>query len=172
MSRNDWDNQFGQDPKVLEQALDENAMNLTFVGAFALKDPLRDKVKSCVTYARENSCINVRLVSGDHINTATAYAYKSGVLKSEEVDAGEYVIMTGEDFRNAVGTLVLYRNSETGDNQYVVQNLTVFKQIASELKVLARATQEDKYILTVGLRNMEKIVAVTGEGVNDIESLY
>jgi magnesium-transporting ATPase (P-type) len=116
MSRNDWDNQFGSDPKVLEQALDESAMNLTFVGAVALKDPLRDKVKSCVTYARENSHINVRLVSGDHINTATAYAYKSGVLKSEEAEAGEYVIMTGEDFRNAVGTLVLYRNSETGDN--------------------------------------------------------
>jgi hypothetical protein len=39
MSRNDWDNQFGSDLKVLEQALDESAMNFTFFGAVAIKDP-------------------------------------------------------------------------------------------------------------------------------------
>ena len=90
-------------------------MNFTFFGDVALKDLLRDKEKSVVTYVREYFNINVRLFSGDHINTATFYAYKSGVFKSEEAEAGEYVIMTGEDFRNAVSTLVLCRISDTGD---------------------------------------------------------
>jgi hypothetical protein len=45
MSHNDLDNQFGSDLKVLEQALDESAMNFTFFVDDALKDPLRDKKK-------------------------------------------------------------------------------------------------------------------------------
>lgn len=38
------------------------------------------------------------------------------------------------------------------------------------LRVLARATPEDKLLLTVGLKNLENRVAVVGEGINDVEA--
>lgn len=40
-----------------------------------------------------------------------------------------------------------------------------------ELKVLARSTPEDKYILVTGLKQMEEVVAVTGDGTNDAPAL-
>lgn len=39
------------------------------------------------------------------------------------------------------------------------------------MKVLARALPEDKYILVTGLRQMDKVVAVTGDGTNDAPAL-
>lgn len=40
-----------------------------------------------------------------------------------------------------------------------------------ELKVLARSTPEDKYLLVTGLKQMEEVVAVTGDGTNDAPAL-
>jgi len=47
----------------------------------------------------------------------------------------------------------------------------VFEKIAENLKVLVRASQEDKHLLTVGLRRMNRVVATTGDGINDVNSL-
>jgi len=41
-----------------------------------------------------------------------------------------------------------------------------FRAIADELKVLARATPEDKYMLVTGLIELGNVVAVTGDGTN------
>ena len=46
-------------------------------------------------------------------------------------------------------------------------NLEVFKSIAKDLKVMARSTSEDKYILVTGLIQIGEVVAVTGDGTND-----
>ena len=47
---------------------------------FGLKDPLRTTVPSCVKYAREHGHINIRMVSGDHIETAKSVAKTCGIL--------------------------------------------------------------------------------------------
>ena len=52
-----------------------------------------------------------------------------------------------------------------------IKNFKKFKTIAKELKVLARSTPEDKYILVTGLRQLDHIVAVTGDGTNDAPAL-
>jgi P-type E1-E2 ATPase len=39
------------------------------------------------------------------------------------------------------------------------------------LKVLGRANPLDKHILATGLRSLGKVVAVTGEGINDVDAL-
>lgn len=39
------------------------------------------------------------------------------------------------------------------------------------MKVLGRAIPYDKYVLTVGLKQLGKTVAVTGEGINDVDAL-
>lgn len=38
------------------------------------------------------------------------------------------------------------------------------------LKVLGRATPEDKLIMMVGLKNSDRKVAVVGEGINDVQA--
>lgn len=44
--------------------------------------------------------VNIRMVSGDHIGTATAVAYKAGILDEEDTNIDfKATVMTGEDFR-------------------------------------------------------------------------
>lgn len=74
----------GSPDQALEDSLNNGALPLTFIGVFGLKDSLRPKVKSAITYARDLGKLNVRLVSGDHYETAKAVALKSGILKPEE----------------------------------------------------------------------------------------
>jgi Ca2+ transporting ATPase len=40
-----------------------------------------------------------------------------------------------------------------------------------KLRVLARSTPEDKYMLVTGLKEMDHVVAVTGDGTNDAPAL-
>lgn len=46
-----------------------------------------------------------------------------------------------------------------------------FREVAEELRVLARSTPDDKYLLVTGLKAMDNVVAVTGDGTNDAPAL-
>ena len=50
-------------------------------------------------------------------------------------------------------------------------NKRAFRKIQKQLKVLARSTPEDKYLLVTGLREEGAVVAVTGDGTNDAPAL-
>ena len=47
----------------------------------------------------------------------------------------------------------------------------MFKTIAKELRVLARSSPEDKYLLATGLKALGHVVAMTGDGGNDAPAL-
>ena len=47
----------------------------------------------------------------------------------------------------------------------------MFSRIANDLRILARATPEDKFILVTGLIQLDNVVAVTGDGTNDAPAL-
>ena len=64
----------------MNNAMDEGTLKLTLIGTFGLNDPLRNKVKSCVEYAKDHAKLEVRLVSGDHVETAKAVALSTGIL--------------------------------------------------------------------------------------------
>ena len=74
--------------------------------------------------------------------------------------------MEGKKFRELVGGL---RSEVVEDNKiaFKVGNMDMFSRIAKDLKVLARATPEDKFILVTGLIDLNNVVAVTGDGSND-----
>jgi magnesium-transporting ATPase (P-type) len=93
--------------------------------------------------------MQVRLVSGDHIETAKAVALKAGILKPEEHNV-PYAVMTSSQFREFVGEVVTIEKSD-GTSEHVVENLDNFRECSNKLRVLARATAADKYLLTVGL---------------------
>jgi len=65
---------------------------------FGLKDPLRPTVQSCVKYARVHGHINVRMVSGDHIETAKQIAKQAGILKKED-EGRDYSVLLASEFR-------------------------------------------------------------------------
>jgi len=63
------------------------------------------------------------------------------------------------------------------DENYVEQlyftNSAIQEQFINtieNLKVLARASPEDKMIIAMGLKGMNKKIAVIGDGMNDVES--
>ena len=48
-----------------------------------------------------------------------------------------------------------------------IKNLENFKKIVSNLRIMARSKPIHKYALVVGLKELNYIVAVTGDGTND-----
>lgn len=93
--------------------------------------------------------------------------------------------MTGQQFRDEVGGLVQVPNPEKNAQEDIEENksndsddfvegigdLDKFKEIVRSLKVLARSTPSDKYLLVTGLRQAGEVVAVTGDGTNDAPAL-
>lgn len=142
---------------------------MIFLSAIGLKDQLRNNVKSAIKFAREKGDLTVRMISGDHFETAKSVAIKAGILNKEDL-AEENCIMTGEKFRNLCGAVSKERNID-GEDEYVLENQNGFNEIYQNLKVLARATANDKHAFVVGLKNQNRKVSVTGDGINDIEAI-
>ncbi len=74
--------------------------------------------------------------------------------------------MLGKDFREFVGGLV-----NGGSQDQHVGNIENFKKIAKNLKVLARSSPTDKYLMATGLKALNHVVAMTGDGTNDAPAL-
>lgn len=81
--------------------------------------------------------------------------------------------MTGKEFREQCGGLIKIEDpNNQGYLNEEIRNKLMFKRIAAKLKVLARSTPEDKYMLVRGLQDiMGRVVAVTGDGTNDAPAL-
>jgi magnesium-transporting ATPase (P-type) len=142
--------------------------NLTFLGVFALHDDLRDRVLRSVQYAQKGNIV-VRMVSGDNLETATQVAIRAGIITEEEAKV-KYTCMPAEEFRKMVGGMRRELDGE-GNQKMYIQNKKEFQQIANRLKVLSRAIPYDKHLLVVGLKELNRAVAVTGDGINDADAL-
>ena len=142
--------------------------DLTLIGVFALQDDLRPKIQNSVAYAQKGNIIT-RMVSGDHLETAVYTAIKAGILTEEESKM-KNAVMNAEDFRKAVGGM-RKELDERGNVKYVIQNKKEFLSIANRLRVLARAIPYDKHLLVVGLQDLNRAVAVTGDGINDVDAI-
>ncbi len=80
--------------------------------------------------------------------------------------------MIGQDFRAEVGGLKKIEDpSGNGRLKEEIGNKAGFRHIAPKLKVLARSTPDDKYILATGLQEIGSVVAMTGDGTNDAPAL-
>ena len=123
--------------------------------------------------------ITVRMVTGDNKITATAIAKECGILGDEsEIQDG---IMEGPEFYERLGGLICKNSGcgketskcECGANKITegVKNMDAFKPLHRKLRVLARSRPEDKYLLVTALKELQDIVAVTGDGTNDAPAL-
>jgi len=147
---------------------------LTLVGIVGLQDPLRPGITEAVRTCHQAG-INVRMVTGDNLETAVAIARKAAILSDADLaDDEQYVCMTGEAFRNAVDGRVEKRARSEDDRvgvHCVIGNIRRFREIERKLKVLARSQPDDKFLLVHGLIEIGRTVAVTGDGTNDAPAL-
>jgi magnesium-transporting ATPase (P-type) len=85
----------------------------------------------------------------------------------------------GEMFKNLVGgyeKIQKVKDGEEGESknveyEYVLKNPNNFARVVRDLKVIARATPDHKFLLVTGLKQIKRTVAVTGDGTNDAPAL-
>ncbi len=149
---------------------DELEDKLTLVAIAGIKDPLRPEIPEAVRTCKEAG-ITVRMVTGDITETAVSIAQNAGILSANfEMTPGTNTVMEGKVFRERVGGLIESTNDK-GDKVMKVRNMEAFTAIERQLRVLSRSSPEDKYILVTGLKQLENVVAVTGDGTNDAPAL-
>jgi len=82
---------------------------MTFTCLMALEDPLRDRVQKVTKYANKGN-INLRLISGDHLDTVKAAAMDAGILDAAVVqnlslDDEHRYAMDAHTFSDMVGEI-------------------------------------------------------------------
>lgn len=135
---------------------EENIVSaLTLIGIVGIEDPVRPEVPSAIRKC-QRAGITVRMVTGDNVNTARSIAVKCGIMRPHE----DYLVLEGKEFNR------LIRDS-SGEVQQ-----TLMDKVWPKLRVLARSSPTDKYILVKGIieskiSKQREVVAVTGDGTND-----
>lgn len=120
---------------------------MTFLGIFAISDPIRpdvpDAVKKC-----QSAGIGVKIVTGDTPGTATEIARQIGLWQPEDTE----------------------RNRITGVEFAALSDEEALERVL-DLKVMSRARPMDKQRLVQLLQQKGAVVAVTGDGTNDAPAL-
>mmetsp|Transcript_65613 Transcript_65613/g.90754 ORF Transcript_65613/g.90754 Transcript_65613/m.90754 type:complete len:591 (+) Transcript_65613:990-2762(+) len=150
--------------------------NLNMACVFGLMDPLRPGIVSAVEQCHRSG-INIRMCTGDNIDTATAISLECGIITQQDIDNDDkedpILCMTGKVFRERIGGIVTTKKGEGEDalEEKHVGNRKEFRKLMPHLKVLARSSPEDKFMLVTGLMDEDCVVAVTGDGTNDVPAL-
>jgi Ca2+ transporting ATPase len=100
------------------------------------------------------------MCTGDNLDTATAISKNAGIVTQEQIDANPlWSRMEGKVFRELVGGLKRYPDpsSKETDPKKVkmiehLGNQNKFNQVIKHLRVLARSSPEDKYLLVTGVQ--------------------
>ena len=130
-------------PKDIKE-LEKEENNLSFAGILGMIDPPRESVKKSVELCK-NAGIRPIMITGDSIDTATAIAKNVGII--------------GNDNEAILGSeLDKYNDKE-------------LKDIVKKYSVFARVNPSHKERIVFALQNSGKIVAMTGDGVNDAPAI-
>ena len=124
-----------------------NEGGLTFLGIFAISDPIRLDVPAAVGKC-QSAGIGVKIVTGDTPGTATEIARQIGLWRPEDTERNR---ITGVEFAALTDEEALDR--------------------VLDIKVMSRARPMDKQRLVQLLQQKGSVVAVTGDGTNDAPAL-
>ena len=93
----------------------------------------------------------------------------------DKISANDFdspIALEGEQFRLLSGNLTKNYDEKTHKIKNIELNdVELFIKTTKRLRVIARATPEDKFLLVFGLKQLENIIAVTGDGTNDAPAL-
>lgn len=123
---------------------EELECNLTFMGLVGMIDPPREEAKAAVEKCRKAG-IKPVMITGDHVVTASAIARELGILLDGDkaITGAELDAMTESELDEAVESISVY----------------------------ARVSPENKIRIVKAWQRKEKVVSMTGDGVNDAPAL-
>lgn len=133
------------DIPTLESELVES--DLIFSGLVGMIDPERPEAAEAVRVAKEAG-IRPIMITGDHQDTAEAIAKRLGIIDPNDT---EDHVFTGAEL------------NELSDEE--------FQKVFKQYSVYARVSPEHKVRIVKAWQNDGKVVAMTGDGVNDAPSL-
>lgn len=118
--------------------------DLVFVGLTAMIDSYREEAAVALKKAKEAG-IKVIMLTGDHLNTARKIAKDLKIIKTNDqaMDATGLGAIRGEKLEEVVANTYVY----------------------------ARITPEHKYKIISKLQDRGEVVAMTGDGINDVPAL-
>lgn len=135
---------FAEKEVLINASLNDNLNDLIFIGVIALKDPLRSDAKESFKLT-DASGIRTVLVTGDHKLTAKA------IMQELDFPSKQENIIEGEEL-----------------DQMSDQSL---EKIIKEVNIFARVDPQHKLRIVRAWQNKGKVVAMTGDGVNDTPAL-
>ena len=121
--------------------------DLIFSGLVGMIDPERPEAAEAVRVAKEAG-IRPIMITGDHQDTAEAIAKRLGIIDPNDT---EDCVITGAEL------------NELSDE--------AFQKVFKQYSVYARVSPEHKVRIVKAWQNEGKVVAMTGDGVNDAPSL-
>lgn len=131
--------------KVPQDLTSETLENdLTFLGLVGMIDPSRPEVKEAIKIAK-SAGIRTIMITGDHVVTANAIANELGIIEENTV---------------AISSEELHKLSD----EELENNIEKYS-------VYARVAPEDKVRIVKAWQKKDKVVAMTGDGVNDSPAL-
>jgi len=118
-------------------------LKLQFAGLVAVADTLRPSARRAIA-AAQGAGVSVRMITGDHLETAYSIGLKLGLVESRDqvFDSRLMIDMT--------------------DSQLA--------KVAHNARVFSRVTPENKFRILKVLR-LKEVTAMTGDGVNDVPAL-
>jgi Ca2+-transporting ATPase len=118
--------------------------DFVLTGLQGMEDPVRPEVVEAIQSVKESG-IRVVMITGDHVDTAVAIGRQLG-LDPEELGALEGKVLDG-----------------LSDEELDLQLMSI--------NIFARVSPKHKYRIVDRLKNLDHVVAVTGDGVNDAPAL-
>lgn len=134
------------DTKPNDVTTENLEQDLIFSGLIGMIDPEREEAKDAVLVARQAGIRSV-MITGDHRDTAEAIAKRLGIL--EETQTGG--VITGAEL------------DDISDEDFATR--------VKEFSVYARVSPQHKVRIVKAWQKAGKIVAMTGDGVNDAPAL-
>lgn len=119
----------------------ESIRRNTLIGIVFIKDDIRPEAKDSISLIKKAG-INVVMVTGDSLNTATSIAKEVGII-----DSDKDIALTSLELKKC------------SDDE--------LKEILKNIKVVARAMPEDKKRLVTLAKDLNMVTGMTGDGVND-----
>ncbi|MBX2988297.1 MAG: cation-transporting P-type ATPase [Bdellovibrionaceae bacterium] len=119
-----------------------------FAGLLAFEDPARPEVRPAIEYCGKNG-IKVLMITGDHPQTAAAIAKDVGL------GSGQPIVIS----------------AEADPEKFEADWLKANPEFLRGADVIARCNPIQKLRVVEALKSSGEIVAVTGDGVNDVPAL-
>ena len=116
---------------------------LTLLALVGMMDPPREEAIAAVA-ACHSAGIRVKMITGDHVDTARAIGEQLGFEREKATLTGTEIEIMDDD---------------------------TLRRVAPEVDVFARASPEHKLRLVNALQRAGQVVAMTGDGVNDAPAL-